>query len=399
MIKKVLIANRGEIALRVIRSCNEMGIKTVAVYSTADKESLHVRFADEAVCIGPPVSKESYLSIPKIMAAAEITNSDAIHPGYGFLSENAEFSKICSESGIKFVGPDWKMIERMGDKVTAKETMKEAGIPTVPGSDGLLNSIKEAKAELKEMLTEAKFGSASAKVVIEEFLDGIELSVFVLTDGNSYKILPTAKDYKRIGEGDTGLNTGGMGAISPVPFADSVFMQKIEERIVKPTIEGLKKDNLPYKGFIFIGLIKVDNEPMVIEYNVRMGDPETEAVLPRIKSDLLELFQAVGEGKLAKKTLELDPRFATTVMLVSGGYPEAYEKDKNITGIEDVQDSIVFHAGTKIEGSEILTNGGRVLALTSLGEKMNEALANSFANADKIKFEGKYYRNDIGFDM
>ena len=287
---------------------------------------------------------------------------------------------------------------------TFLETLKA---PYVLKADGLaagkgvliLNSIEEAKIELKEMLTEAKFGSASAKVVIEEFLDGIELSVFVLTDGNSYKILPTAKDYKRIGEGDTGLNTGGMGAISPVPFADDVLMQKIEERIVKPTIEGLRKDNLPYKGFIFIGLIKVDNEPMVIEYNVRMGDPETEVVLPRIKSDILELFQAVGEEKLAEKTLVLDPRFATTVMMVSGGYPQAYEKGKNITGIEDVKDSIVFHAGTKIVGSEIHTNGGRVIALTSLKESMNEALSSSFTNADKIKFEGKYYRTDIGFDV
>ena len=333
---------------------------------------------------------------------------------------------------IAIIGPQKAAAELEGSKDFAKEFLFRHNIPTaayktftsenleegytfleslkapyVLKADGLaagkgvliLNSIEEAKAELKEMLTEAKFGSASAKVVIEEFLDGIELSVFVLTDGNSYKILPTAKDYKRIGEGDTGLNTGGMGAISPVPFADGTFMEKIEERIVKPTIEGLKKDNLPYKGFIFIGLIKVDNEPMVIEYNVRMGDPETEAVIPRIKSDLLELFQAVGEGKLAENTLELDPRFATTVMMVSSGYPKAYEKGKNITGIEDVQNSIVFHAGTKIKGSEILTNGGRVLALTSLGEKMNEALKNSFANVDKIKFEGKYYRSDIGFDL
>lgn len=294
--------------------------------------------------------------------------------------------------------------ENLEEGYTFLETLKA---PFVLKADGLaagkgvliLNSIEEAKAELKEMLTEAKFGAASTKVVIEEFLDGIELSVFVLTDGNSYKILPTAKDYKRIGEGDTGLNTGGMGAISPVPFADDAFMQKIEDRIVKPTVQGLKKDALPYKGFIFIGLIKVDDEPMVIEYNVRMGDPETEAVLPRIKSDLLELFLAVGEGKLSEKTLELDSRFATTVMMVSNGYPEAYEKGKNITGIENVQNAIVFHAGTKLEGEEIKTNGGRVIALTSLGEKMNEALTNSYANAKKINFEGKYYRTDIGFDL
>ena len=333
---------------------------------------------------------------------------------------------------IPLIGPQKAAAELEGSKDFAKEFLFRHNIPTaayktftsknleegytfletlkapyVLKADGLaagkgvliLNSIEEAKTELKEMLTEAKFGSASSKVVIEEFLDGIELSVFVLTDGSSYKVLPTAKDYKRIGEGDTGLNTGGMGAISPVPFADDAFMQKIEERIVKPTIEGLKKDNLPYKGFIFIGLIKVDNEPMVIEYNVRMGDPETEAVLPRIKSDLLELFQAVGEGKLAEKTLELDPRFATTVMMVSAGYPEAYEKGKNITGIENVQDSIVFHAGTKIQGKEIQTNGGRVMALTSFGDTINESLAKSFENANKIKFEGKYYRTDIGFDL
>ena len=294
--------------------------------------------------------------------------------------------------------------ENLEEGYTFLETLKA---PYVLKADGLaagkgvliLNSIEEAKAELKEMLTKAKFGAASTKVVIEEFLDGIELSVFVLTDGISYKILPTAKDYKRIGEGDTGLNTGGMGAVSPAPFADDALMQKIEERIVKPTVQGLKKDALPYKGFIFIGLIKVDDEPMVIEYNVRMGDPETEAVLPRIKSDLLELLQAVGEGKLAEKTLELDSRFATTVMMVSNGYPEAYEKGKNITGIENVQDAIVFHAGTKLEGSEVKTNGGRVIALTSLGEKMNEALTNSYANAEKINFEGKYYRTDIGFDL
>ena len=333
---------------------------------------------------------------------------------------------------IPVIGPQKAAAELEGSKDFAKEFLFRHNIPTaayqtftsenleegytfldtlkapyVLKADGLaagkgvliLSSLKEAKTELKEMLTEAKFGQASSKVVIEEFLDGIELSVFVLTDGNSYKILPTAKDYKRIGEGDTGLNTGGMGAISPVPFADDVLMQKIEERIVKPTVEGLKKDQLPYKGFIFIGLIKVDNEPIVIEYNVRMGDPETEAVLPRIKSDLLELFLAVGEGKLNEKTLELDPRFATTVMMVSGGYPEAYEKGKVITGIDTVEDSIVFHAGTKIEGTEIQTNGGRVIALTSFGDTMNEALTKSFANAEKVNFEGKYYRTDIGFDL
>ena len=284
------------------------------------------------------------------------------------------------------------------------ETLKA---PYVLKADGLaagkgvliLDSIKEAKAELKEMLTEAKFGAASAKVVIEEFLDGIELSVFVLTDGEHYKILPTAKDYKRIGEGDLGLNTGGMGAISPVPFADTVLMQKIENRIVKPTVQGLKKDGIPYKGFIFIGLINVNNEPIVIEYNVRMGDPETEAVLPRIKSDLLDLFQAVGKGCLNQKTLELDPRFASTVMLVSGGYPERYEKGKRITGIDRVKESLVFHAGTKIAGNEVHTNGGRVVAVTSFGDTMKEALNKSYDGAEKISYDAKYYRTDIGFDL
>ena len=333
---------------------------------------------------------------------------------------------------IPVIGPQKAGAELEGSKDFAKEFLFRHNIPTaayqtftsenleegyaflqtlnapyVLKADGLaagkgvliLDSLEEAKAELKEMLTEAKFGAASSKVVIEEFLDGIELSVFVLTDGNSYKILPTAKDYKRIGEGDTGLNTGGMGAISPVPFADDVFMQKIEERIVKPTVNGLKKDGLPYKGFIFIGLIKVNNEPLVIEYNVRMGDPETEAVLPRIKSDLLELFQAVGEEKLEEKSIELDPRFATTVMMVSGGYPEAYEKGKLMTGINEVEGSIVFHAGTKLEGEKVLTNGGRVMTLTSFGESINEALEKSFANAEKVNFEGKYYRKDIGFDL
>jgi phosphoribosylamine--glycine ligase len=345
---------------------------------------------------------------------------------HDFFLDDAELKKI------SVIGPQKAGAELEGSKDFAKEFLFRHNIPTaayqtftsenleegyafletlkapyVLKADGLaagkgvliLDSLKEAKSELKEMLTEAKFGAASTKVVIEEFLDGIELSVFVLTDGSNYKVLPTAKDYKRIGEGDTGLNTGGMGAISPVPFADDVLMQKIEERIVKPTVEGLKKDKLPYKGFIFIGLINVDNEPIVIEYNVRMGDPETEAVLPRIKSDLLELFKAVGDGTLNEKTLELDPRYATTVMMVSGGYPEAYEKGKVMTGIDTVKDSIVFHAGTKLEGKEVQTNGGRVMALTSFGDTMKEALTKSFANAEKVNFEGKYYRKDIGFDL
>ena len=263
----------------------------------------------------------------------------------------------------------------------------------------ILNDLQEAKDELKAMVADAKFGTASSTVVIEEFLDGIELSVFVLTDGDSYKILPSAKDYKRIGEGDTGLNTGGMGAISPVPFGDRFYIEKVEREIIKPTVEGLKKDNIEYKGFIFIGLINVKGEPKVIEYNVRMGDPETEVVIPRIKSDLLNLLKGIGDGTFSEKDLDITEEAATTVMLVSGGYPEAYEKGKEISGIEDVTESIVFHAGTKQDDGTIKTNGGRVIALTSFGENMNEALEKSFESAEKISFEGKYYRKDIGFDL
>ena len=296
------------------------------------------------------------------------------------------------------------------DKNTVKEGfdfLDTLQAPYVLKADGLaagkgvliLNNLQEAKNELNEMLTNNKFGKAGNKVVIEEFLDGIELSCFVLTDGENYKILPYAKDYKRINEGDKGLNTGGMGAISPVPFADEVFLQKVEERIVKPTINGFQKDNMPYKGFVFIGLIKVNNEPLVIEYNVRMGDPETEVVFPRIKSDVLEMFKAVADKKLDQYQLEIDPRSATTVMLVSGGYPEAYDKGKEITGLDKVTNSIIFHSGTKKENAKTLTNGGRVLAITSLGENFKVALKNSYNSIRKINFDKMNYRKDIGFDL
>ena len=333
---------------------------------------------------------------------------------------------------ISIIGPSKMGAQLEGSKNFAKEFMVRNNIPTakyqtfskeninegfvflesleppfVLKADGLaagkgvliIGNIDEAKQELKSMLLESKFGNASSKVVIEEFLDGIELSVFVLTNGDSYKILPTAKDYKRIGEGDKGLNTGGMGAISPVPFVDRFFMEKIEQEIIKPSIEGLKKENISYQGFLFIGLIKVGSEPKVIEYNVRMGDPETEVVIPRIKSDFLNLLKGIKDGTFSEKDLEINEDVASTVMLVSKGYPEKYEKGFEITNFNDCNDSIVFHAGAKNKNGTVLTNGGRVMAITSFGQNMELALAKSYKNAEKINFKGKVYRKDIGFDL
>jgi phosphoribosylamine--glycine ligase len=333
---------------------------------------------------------------------------------------------------VPVIGPSKLGAQLEGSKEFAKEFLMKHNIPTasydsftaetvekgcdfletlqppfVLKADGLaagkgvliIQDLAEAKVELRNMLVGQKFGSASSKVVIEEFLDGIELSCFVLTDGKSYKILPTAKDYKRIGEGDTGLNTGGMGAVSPVPYVDAVLMEKIETRIVKPTIEGFQKDGIEYKGFVFIGLINVNNEPIVIEYNVRMGDPETEVVVPRMKSDLVELFLAVANEKLDEFELEIDPRSATTVMLVSGGYPEDFEKGKVITGLENIQDSIVFHAGTKLDNGNVVSNGGRVLAVTSYGNDFQEAIKKSYLNIEKLHFDKMYFRKDIGNDL
>ena len=299
-------------------------------------------------------------------------------------------------------------------KAFTKETLEDSfafletlSPPYVLKADGLAagkgvvipDNIEDAKKELTEMLANSKFGAASQEVVIEEFLDGIELSVFVLTDGKNYKILPSAKDYKRIGEGDKGLNTGGMGAISPVPFADNAFLKKVEELVVKPTILGLQKDGIDYRGFIFIGLMNDNGNPSVVEYNVRMGDPETEVVLPRIDSDLFDLFEGVAHQNLHEKEFSVTAKIATTVMLVSGGYPEAYNKGAKITGLENIQESIVFHAGTTEKDGAVITNGGRVIAVTSLADTLQEALDASYKSIDEIHFEKMNYRKDIGFDL
>ncbi|MEA3479675.1 MAG: phosphoribosylamine--glycine ligase [Bacteroidota bacterium] len=334
---------------------------------------------------------------------------------------------------LAVIGPSSQAAMLEGSKDFAKSFMKKNNIPTaayqsftaaqieegirfleqqkppyVLKADGLAagkgvlicQSLEEAITELRAMLEDAKFGEASNKVVIEEFLEGVELSVFVLTDGKSYLILPEAKDYKRIGEGDTGLNTGGMGSISPVPFADKRFMKKVEDRIIKPTIKGLNEESISYQGFIFFGLINIQGEPFVIEYNARMGDPEAESVIPRIKTDLLDLFDGVAKGTLNEKSIAIDKRFTAAIFLVSGGYPEDYEKGKQINGLDKVNHSIVFHAGTTRGAQDkIYTNGGRVIAITSYGNTMKEALDSSYANAALVEFDKKYYRNDLGFDL
>lgn len=381
--------------------------------------------------INLPIGVSDFISIKKavlenhidlLLVGPEVPLVEGIHD---FFAEDTEMAHL------KIVGPkkDGALLE--GSKDFAKEFMLRHNIPTAKYStvtkqtlpegiaflktmqapyvlkaDGLaagkgvliIESFEEASNALAEML-DGQFGEASNKVVIEEFLSGIELSVFVITDGKSYKILPEAKDYKRIGEGDTGLNTGGMGAISPVPFASDEFMKKIEDQVIAPTINGLQKDNIEYNGFVFLGLINVKGDPFVIEYNVRMGDPETEAVMLRIKSDFVDLLEGAAEGTLHEKEIEIDERSAVTVMMVSGGYPGSYEKGKVIAGIENVKDSIVFHAGTKMGNNEILSNGGRVIAVSSYGKNKDEALKTSYKNVEKIKFDNSNFRKDLGFDL
>jgi phosphoribosylamine--glycine ligase len=384
------------------------------------------------VAINIDINPTDFISVKKtvlendikmVVVGPEAPLVDGIHDF--FLADNGL-------KNIPVIGPkkDGALLE--GSKDFSKQFMQKHGIPTaryksfnkenlkegftfletlappyVLKADGLaagkgvliLNSLKEAKAELEEMVANNKFGEASSTVVVEEFLKGIELSVFVLTDGKNYKILPSAKDYKRIGEGDKGLNTGGMGAISPVPFADTSFLNKVEELVVKPTIVGLQKDGIDYRGFIFIGLMNDNGDPSVVEYNVRMGDPETEVVLPRIESDLFDLFDGVANQNLHEKSFSVTAKTATTVMLVSGGYPEHYEKNKEISGFENIKESIVFHAGTRLENDKVVSSGGRVMAITSFGNTIEDALEKTYKNVDKISFDKMKYRKDIGFDL
>ena len=341
---------------------------------------LRERFGDKLIIVGP--SKEgAQLEGSKDYAKAFMARHNIPTARY------QTFTADTLENGYAFL-----------ETLDAPYVLKADGLAAGKGVL-ILNDLEEAKIELKNMLVDAKFGAASAQVVIEEFLDGIEFSVFALTDGKNYVLLPEAKDYKRIGEGDAGLNTGGMGAVSPVPFVDAAMMEKVRTQIVEPTVNGLAQENIPYQGFIFFGLINVGGNPKVIEYNVRMGDPETEVVMPRLKSDFLDLIEKMGAQKLDEVTVAFEKDVATTVMVVSGGYPGSYPKGKEIVGLENVEDTLVFHAGTAMQEGELVTNGGRVLAFTSLADTKEKALQQSYSAINKICFDGIYYRKDIGFDL
>ncbi len=386
----------------------------------------------ENVAINLPINIDDHNQVKSVIIENGI-DLVVIGPEVPLVNGIVDDLKAATElKDLKIVGPAKSGAMLEGSKQFAKDFMQKYGVPTagakiiteanlkegyefleslkppyVLKADGLAagkgvlitKDIDEAKTNLTDLIVNKKFGDASAKVLIEEFLSGIELSVFVLTDGKDYVILPAAKDYKRIGEGDTGLNTGGMGAISPVIFADKAFMQKVEDEVVKPTVKGIAEEGMDYTGFVFIGLMNNAGQPYVIEYNVRMGDPETEVVLPRIKSDFLELLEAAADGQLGEKTLEVEPYTASTVILVAGGYPESYDKGDEITVKEEVKSAIVFHAGTRKDNGKLLTNGGRVMAMTGLGKNLAEALAHSYAAADQIKWKNMNFRKDIGFDL
>ena len=338
---------------------------------------------------------------------SQLKNINIIAPSKqaGYLEGSKDFAKdfmekynIPTAKHKTFSTENLDMADKFLESMRPPYVLKADGLAAGKGVL-IIQDLHEAKSELRNMILEKKFGDSSAKVVIEEFLDGIELSCFVLTDGINYKVLPFAKDYKKIGEGDTGLNTGGMGAISPVPFLDDKFLSKIQNKIIKPTVGGIIKEKMPYNGFIFIGLIKVKDEPFVIEYNVRMGDPETEVVFPRLNNDMLELLDSMGTPKFNDIKLSINNNHAATVILVSGGYPKSYEKEKTITGLNDLSNDLIFHAGTNKKDNTFITNGGRVLAVTSMAKDFNQALKSSYSKIEKINFDGMYYRKDIGFDL